>query len=209
MAKKQKFYAVWNGRQTGIFNTWEECKKQVEGFDGAQYKSFESKTEAENALKRNYFAVLNPSAKQTSNGKLIKTPKPKHEALVVDAAWNTKTGDMEYQGKYLQNKLFVFKKGPFQDGTNNIGEFLAIVHALAFLKQHNSDLPIYSDSKTAISWVKKKKANTKLEPTGRNNELFDLLERAEKWLRDNNFSNKILKWETEDWGENPADFGRK
>ncbi|MFN8430586.1 MAG: ribonuclease H family protein [Spirosomataceae bacterium] len=209
MAKKQKFYAVWNGRQTGIFNTWEECKKQVEGFDRAQYKSFESKTEAENALKRNYFAVLNPSAKQTSNGKLIKTPKPKHEALVVDAAWNTKTGDMEYQGKYLQNKLFVFKKGPFQDGTNNIGEFLAIVHALAFLKQHNSDLPIYSDSKTAISWVKKKKANTKLEPTGRNNELFDLLERAEKWLRDNNFSNKILKWETEDWGENPADFGRK
>lgn len=209
MAKKVKFYAVWNGRQTGIFNTWEECKKQVEGFDGAQYKSFESKTEAENALKRNYFAVLNPSAKQTSNGKLIKTPKPKHEALVVDAAWNTKTGDMEYQGKYLQNKLFVFKKGPFQDGTNNIGEFLAIVHALAFLKQHNSDLPIYSDSKTAIAWVKKKKANTKLEPTGRNSELFDLLERAEKWLRDNNFSNKILKWETEEWGENPADFGRK
>ncbi|MBK9510308.1 MAG: ribonuclease H family protein [Cytophagaceae bacterium] len=209
MAKKQKFYAVWTGRKPGIYTSWDECKKQVEGFDGAQYKSFESKTEAENALKRNYYAVVNPSTKQASNGKLIKIPKPKHEALVVDAAWNTKTGDMEYQGKYLQNKLFVFKKGPFQDGTNNIGEFLAIVHALAFLKQHNSDLPIYSDSKTAIAWVKKKKANTKLEPTGRNDELFDLLERAEKWLRDNNFSNKILKWETEDWGENPADFGRK
>ncbi len=209
MAKKQKFYAVWTGRKPGIYTSWDECKKQVEGFDGAQYKSFESKTEAENALKRNYYAVVNPSTKQASNGKLIKIPKPKHEALVVDAAWNTKTGDMEYQGKYLQNKLYVFKKGPFQDGTNNIGEFLAIVHALAFLKQHNSDLPIYSDSKTAIAWVKKKKANTKLEPTGRNNELFDLLERAEKWLRDNNFSNKILKWETEDWGENPADFGRK
>ena len=209
MAKKQKFYAVWTGRKPGIYTSWDECKKQVEGFDGAQYKSFESKTEAENALKRNYYAVVNPSTKQASNGKLIKIPKPKHEALVVDAAWNTKTGDMEYQGKYLQNKLYVFKKGPFQDGTNNIGEFLAIVHALAFLKQHNSDLPIYSDSKTAIAWVKKKKANTKLEPTGRNDELFDLLERAEKWLRDNNFSNKILKWETEDWGENPADFGRK
>lgn len=209
MVKKQKFYAVWTGRKPGIYTSWDECKKQVEGFDGAQYKSFESKTEAENALKRNYYAVVNPSTKQASNGKLIKIPKPKHEALVVDAAWNTKTGDMEYQGKYLQNKLFVFKKGPFQDGTNNIGEFLAIVHALAFLKQHNSDLPIYSDSKTAIAWVKKKKANTKLEPTGRNDELFDLLERAEKWLRDNNFSNKILKWETEDWGENPADFGRK
>ena len=209
MAKKQKFYAVWTGRKPGIYTSWDECKKQVEGFDGAQYKSFESKTEAENALKRNYYAMVNPSTKQASNGKLIKIPKPKHEALVVDAAWNTKTGDMEYQGKYLQNKLYVFKKGPFQDGTNNIGEFLAIVHALAFLKQHNSDLPIYSDSKTAIAWVKKKKANTKLEPTGRNDELFDLLERAEKWLRDNNFSNKILKWETEDWGENPADFGRK
>jgi ribonuclease HI len=207
MAKKVKFYAVWSGREKGVFSSWDDCKKQVDGFEGAQYKSFESKTEAENALKRNYYAVVNTksSATQTS----IKQPSPNIAAWAVDAAWNTKTGDMEYQGVDLQTKTLVFRKGPFFDGTNNIGEFLAIVHALALLKKHNSDVPIFSDSKTAISWVKAKKANTKLEPTSRNSELFGLIERAEAWLKDNNYKNKILKWETKWWGENPADFGRK
>jgi ribonuclease HI len=207
MAKKVKFYAVWTGREKGVFNSWDDCKKQVDGFEGAQYKSFESKTEAENALKRNYFAVVNPKSSATQTA--IKQPAPTIAAWTVDAAWNTKTGDMEYQGVDLQTKTLVFRKGPFFDGTNNIGEFLAIVHALALLKKHNSDVPIFSDSKTAISWVKAKKANTKLESTSRNTELFELIERAEAWLKDNNYKNKILKWETKWWGENPADFGRK
>lgn len=206
MAKKVKFYAVWQGREKGVFSSWDECKKQVEGFEGAQYKSFDSKAEAENALKKNYFAVVNP--KPTSQ-QLIKTPKPNIPAWTVDAAWNTKTGDMEYQGVDLQTKKQLFRKGPFQDGTNNIGEFLAIVHALALLKNLGSEVPIFSDSKTAIAWVKAKKANTKLEETGRNSDLFDLIERAENWLKQNTFKNKILKWETKWWGEVPADFGRK
>ena len=46
MAKKQKYYVVWKGRKKGIYNTWEECKQQTFGFDGAQYKSFESEVEA-------------------------------------------------------------------------------------------------------------------------------------------------------------------
>jgi ribonuclease HI len=207
MAKKVKFYAVWSGREKGVFSSWDDCKKQVDGFEGAQYKSFDSKTEAENALKRNYFAVVNP--KSTATQTAIKQPSPAIAAWAVDAAWNTKTGDMEYQGVDLQTKTLVFRKGPFFDGTNNIGEFLAIVHALALLKKHNSDVPVFSDSKTAISWVKAKKANTKLESTSRNAELFELIERAESWLKDNNYKNKILKWETKWWGENPADFGRK
>jgi ribonuclease HI len=207
MAKKVKFYAVWSGREKGVFSSWDDCKKQVDGFDGAQYKSFESKTEAENASKRNYFAVVNQ--KSTASQTVIKQPTPAIAAWAVDAAWNTKTGDMEYQGVDLQTKTLIFRKGPFFDGTNNIGEFLAIVHALALLKKHNSDVPVFSDSKTAISWVKAKKANTKLESTSRNSELFELIERAEAWLKDNNYKNKILKWETKWWGENPADFGRK
>ena len=205
MAKKIKFYAVWSGREKGVFNTWDECKKQVEGFEGAQYKSFESKSEAESALKRNYFAVVSPKPQE----KKAFGKAPNHPAYVVDAAWNTKTGDMEYQGLDLQTKTLLFRKGPFFDGTNNIGEFLAIVHALALLKKYNSEVPVYTDSKTAMSWVKTKKANTKLDPTPRNSELFELLERAEKWLKENNYKNKVLKWETKAWGENPADFGRK
>lgn len=90
-----------------------------------------------------------------------------------------------------------------------MGEFLALVHGLAFLKKYNSDRNIYSDSKIAIGWVKRKKCNTKLKRTAQNKQLFELIERAEYWLKTNTYSTKILKWETKAWGEIPADFGRK
>lgn len=208
MAKKNKYYVVWNGREKGIFRSWDECKAQVDGFEGAQYKSFESQKEAEAASKQNFYKVVGATQKATQT-KLTNVGSPIKGSVVVDAAWNTRSGDMEYQGFDFSNGNLLFKKGPFFDGTNNVGEFLAIVHALAYLKKHKLDTPIYSDSKTAISWVKKKKANTKLDQTPRNGELFELMERAENWLKDNNYKNPILKWETKAWGENPADFGRK
>ena len=103
----------------------------------------------------------------------------------------------------------LFHKGPFPSGTNNIGEFLALVHALALMKQKGSDLPIYTDSMTALAWLRTGKSKTKIEKTDKNAVLFDLLTRAEKWLAENKYTNKVLKWETEVWGEIPADFGRK
>ena len=106
-------------------------------------------------------------------------------------------------------KKLLFKQGPFQHGTNNIGEFLAIVHALALLKQKELPQPVYSDSETAIAWVKKKKCNTDLLPDDQNRPLFELLARAEAWLKENDYENRILKWNTEAWGEIPADYGRK
>jgi ribonuclease HI len=117
---------------------------------------------------------------------------------------------MEYQGVDTQTRENLFHMGPYPDGTNNIGEFLALVHALAYLQQNN--LPtkiIYSDSKIAIGWVKKKKCGTKLAPTRNNGKLFEYIDRAERWLMNNRYNNPILKWETEVWGEIPADFGRK
>jgi ribonuclease HI len=103
----------------------------------------------------------------------------------------------------------LFKQGPFEEGTNNIGEFLAIVHGLAFLKQKNSNRIIYTDSKTAIGWVKKKSCNTKLKRNEKNEQLFKLVQRAEEWLKINSYDTTIVKWETKAWGEIPADFGRK
>lgn len=208
MAKKAKFYAVWEGREKGVYDSWEDCQKQVTGFEGAKYKSFDTKEEAQKALKGNYWQFIQQKEKEE---KQLKIPigKPNLDSVVVDAAWNTATGDMEYQGFYLKTKERLFLKGPFRHATNNIGEFLAIVHALALLHQKQSNLPIYSDSRTAISWVKAKKANTKLAEKEGNQEVFELIDRAEKWLQNNKFGNKILKWETEHWGENPADFGRK
>ena len=116
---------------------------------------------------------------------------------------------MEYRGVVTKSKKQLFIQGPFEEGTNNIGEFLAIVHGLAYLKKKKSDVIIYTDSKTAISWVKKKKCNTKLERTEKNKSLFELVDRAVTWLKANSYQTTIVKWETKAWGEIPADFGRK
>lgn len=211
MAKKNKFYVVWVGRQSGVFTNWQDCEEQIKGFEKAQYKSFDTLAEAEKAIKRNYWEYV--SKKNPTSQALLPSPasvgQPIKDSLVVDAAWNTATGDMEYQGIYYHTGQRIFLQGPYADATNNIGEFLAIVHALAYLKTYKSNIPIYSDSKTAIGWVKKKHANTKLELTPRNKPVFELLQRAEQWLATNQYSNPILKWETKYWGENPADFGRK
>lgn len=129
-------------------------------------------------------------------------------AIAVDAACSGNPGPMEYRGVYLLTNKEIFHFGPVQ-GTNNIGEFLAIVHALALLKQKGSDMPIYSDSRTAQIWVQKRKAKTTLPRTPQTEGLFQLIERAERWLLTNSYKNPIIKWDTEHWGEVPADFGRK
>ena len=141
-------------------------------------------------------------ALQPEQGNIIK------ESLAVDAACSGNPGAMEYRGVYVRTNEEVFHFGPMF-GTNNIGEFLAIVHGLALLKQKKLEMPIYSDSKTAISWVKNKKCKTLLPRNTQSEELFKLIERAENWLKNNTYKTKIHKWETKAWGEIPADFGRK
>ena len=223
MAKpKQKYYVVWHGRTPGIYTDWSQCESQVKGFEGARYKSFPTRKEAEEALQKRaeeYIVKSSPSAKapghplpdcQMAN---IRIP-----SLCVDAACSGNPGVMEYRGVYLldihqggeREEQELFRRGPFPEGTNNIGEFLAIVHGLALLQQQGNDtLPVYSDSRTAQSWVKQKHAKTKLQPTERNAVLFDMINRAEKWLQTHTWHNPILKWDTPHWGEIPADFGRK
>ena len=128
--------------------------------------------------------------------------------MAVDAACSGNPGKMEYRGVHLPSFQQVFHFGPLY-GTNNIGEFLAIVHALALLKQKGIDMPVYSDSRNAIAWVKQKKCKTKLPRNAKSEPIFQLIDRAERWLHDNTYPTPVLKWETEQWGEIPADFGRK
>ena len=203
---KQKFYVVWKGIEQGVYGSWDECKRRVENFDGALYKSFPTKAFAEEAYRSDPWVYIEKSkgkAAVSLQGGFIR------DSLAVDAACSGNPGSVEYRGVYVNTGRELFLKGPFQKGTNNVGEFLAIVHGLAFLKQQNMDIPIYSDSVNAMLWVKSKKCRTKLEPCGENKLIFDLIERAEKWLGANIYENKILKWETKKWGEIPADFGRK
>lgn len=138
-------------------------------------------------------------------GALGKTPG----AWAVDAACSGNPGPMEYQCVDLQTGAQIFHFGPVQ-GTNNIGEFLAIVHALALMeKQGIKDKVIYSDSYNAILWVKKKKCKTTLTRNSATEQLYQIIARAEQWLMTHNVTTPIIKWETKQWGEIPADFGRK
>jgi len=202
---------VWEGKEPGIYRSWEECKRQIHGFEGAIYKGFATETEAREAMVSPCWDYIgkNAKAKKPTQEEIAKVGLPDFQSLSVDAACSGNPGLMEYRGVYTKTGEEIFRQGPFKDGTNNVGEFLALVHGLAFMKQKNSPLPIYTDSKTAIAWVKTKKAKTKLEKNDTNAILFDLISRAEKWLAENKYSTQILKWETEVWGEIPADFGRK
>ena len=127
----------------------------------------------------------------------------------MDAACSGNPGLLEYRCVHTTSGKELFHQGPFENGTNNIGEFLAIVHALALLKKKGITSPIYTDSEIALQWIKDKKCKTKLKKDDRNAPLFDLIDRAEMWLNENSFENPLLKWDTENWGQIPADFGRK
>jgi ribonuclease HI len=205
---KQKYYVVWNGRKPGIFTSWAECEKQVKGFAAAKYKSFESLHEAEAAYRSNYEAF---KGKPSSQGKWrTASTKPILPSICVDAACSGAPGTLEYRGVFTDSQNEIFRVGPFPDGTNNVGEFLAIVHGLTWLEKHEQQLPIYSDSENAISWVFIGKCRTKLQHTARNAPLFAIIHSAENWLAENGvLDDEVLKWDTEMWGENPADFGRK
>lgn len=211
MAKKAKFYVVWKGKRPGIYETWDDCKAQITGQKGAQYKSFSTFQEAKKAYNSNYefYKEKKKGESGLSPEMLLKIGDPNYHSISVDAASSGNPGVMEYQGVDTKTKKKLFKQGPFPEGTNNIGEFLAIVHGLAFLKQNKSNRVIYTDSRTAMSWVRKKNCNTKLVETSKNKALFDLIRRAIEWLNKNTYNTPIVKWETKAWGEIPADFGRK
>lgn len=206
MAAKAKYYAVWKGRRRGIFTSWAECEAQVKGFQGAQYKAFETRRAAEAALHKPYADSKGKPA--TAQKWLLASTKPIRPSLAVDAACDGSPGRLEYRGVKIGDGEQVFRAGPFADGTNNVGEFLAIVRAMDYLSRQKLDWPIYSDSMNAISWVKSGRCNTKLDRLPSNTMLFQLISRAEQSLKVLK-SFRVLKWDTEAWGENPADFGRK
>ena len=236
---KQKYYVVWNGPSPGVYSSWEACQEAVNGVSGAKYKSFKSQDEAEDAFEMGEEAYEEAKASDAGNTSTSSKPresgessnsskasepiKPERptfnpqtlpaevirEAIAVDAACSGNPGAMEYRGVYLANGREIFHFGPIH-GTNNIGEFLAIIHGLAILKQKGLDsMPIYSDSVNAQLWVRKHHCKTTLVRNDKTEKLHQMIERAEAWLKSNTYRNPIIKWQTDKWGEIPADFGRK
>ena len=200
---RQKYYVVWKGNKPGIYQSWERCQNEIKNVKGALFKSFSDEEEAKKAYEQGH-----ETYKKTLDFIDI-SDGPELNSISVDAASSGNPGIMEYQGVDTNTKEVLFKMGPFNNSTNNIGEFLALVHGIAILEKDLKKRIIYSDSVTAISWVSKKRCQTKLKRNDENEEVFILIDRATKWLKENNYSAKIKKWETKKWGEIPADFGRK
>jgi len=206
MAKpKNNFYVVWVGHNTGLFSSWDVCREQILGFPDAKYRGFRTRQEAEKAWVEGYSVAVKSKAIVKQDPSL----RPADLCICVDAACSGNPGAMEYQGVWYPNGDLIFREGPFAEATNNIGEFIAIVHGLSWLKKNNLPFVLYSDSRTAMAWVKNKKAKTKLERTAKNVRVFQLLQRAEEWLQQNPVHNEVEKWDTALLGEIPADFGRK
>ena len=208
---KNKYYVVWEGRKTGILESWDECTKSTQGYKGAKFKAFKSLELAKKAFSEEYddYKGKRIFETQLSDEELKLMGKPNLDSISVDAACSGNPGNMEFKGVDTKTKKIIFQRGPYKGGTNNIGEFLAIVLASAILKKNNDLRPIYTDSKVAIGWVKYKNCGSYLEQNEDNKEIFELIKKSESWLENNQIENKILKWETKAWGEIPADYDRK
>ncbi|SFT21548.1 ribonuclease H [Paenibacillus sp. BC26] len=217
---KQKFYVVWVGRKPGVYSNWSECQAQTSGFDDAKFKSYETRAAADEAYQggwKKHWGQGGGSA-GSSSGQSFKRKSAAAEAgseeidynsISVDVGTNGNPGPVEYKGVDTQTGEVIFAVGPISKGTNNLGEFLAIVHGLAYLKKLGSNKTVYSDSMNALKWVRQKEVSSTLVRDASTAEIWGMVDRAVKWLQTNTYSNKVLKWQTKQWGEIKADYGRK
>ncbi|WP_336762143.1 ribonuclease H [Paenibacillus sp. USHLN196] len=216
---KQKYYVVWEGKKPGVYNTWADCKAQTDHYTGAKYKSYESKAAAEEAYRAGWKGNWGSSAsgsgsktKSASSGRsagMETSEEVDYDSISVDVGTRGNPGPVEYKGVDTRTGEIIFSVGPISKGTNNLGEFLAIVHALAHLKKEGSTKTVYTDSVNAMKWLKQKKVATTLARDNSTEEIWLMIDRAEQWLQTNTYSNKVLKWQTKQWGEIKADYGRK
>lgn len=210
----RKFYVVWDGRAPGIYDSWEEARLQIEGFPNARYRAYGNQEEATRAFRgdaRQEMALYRQMAARKAEAVNYAAMNIRGDAIAVDGACSRNPGPMEYRGVSVGTGKEIFRVGPVANATNNIGEYLAIIHAAALLKQRGDfTTPIYSDSRTALAWIRAGHHRSKIVPNAGNARACDLLRRADAWLAANGpIRNPLLKWDTENWGEIPADFGRK
>ncbi len=222
---RQKFYAVWVGRIPGVYLDWESCKAQVHGHPVAEFRGYATRDQAERAWRagsRRAAAAQELPSPQVALIAPTLAPASEHnrppeaptivsrptKGLTVDASCIGNPGETEYQGVDLATGQTVFRQSVGW-GTNNIGEFLAIVHGLAILAKNDDDGPIFSDSLLAIQWVRDGKSRSTHIQNPLAVRACALIVRAETWLREQPRRTSILHWKTKLWGEIPADFGRK
>ncbi|MDE6574220.1 MAG: ribonuclease H family protein [Muribaculaceae bacterium] len=225
MSVKSKYYVVWAGQEPGVYDSWDECQLQVQNFPGAKFKAFKTKEEAVAAYRGNpsdhlglMRAILQKAphfGEKLPEGIRDYTtiPEIRLDAIACDGACSGNPGKMEYRAVRVVDGTEIFRIGDKTPltGTNNIAEYLAIIHLAATLARNGDfSTPIYTDSKNTLAWLRRGCSKTTLARTPATAPTLDLLARADAWLAANGpIRNPILKWKTEEWGEIPADFGRK
>lgn len=211
---KNKFYVVWKGRETGVFTDWTEVSKLIKGFRNAEYKGFANKESAELE-----FQLGSPSGRSKINevkvsekpeGASSKTKAPDYECLTVDGSYLGSKNMMQYRCVWNASGEEVFGTKPILGGNQNIAEFLALVGAMKYrvvTKQY--DLHIYSDSKTALSWVRNKKIKSTYDLGQLDEIVQNRIYGALEFISKSGVAKNLFKWESALWGEIPADYGRK
>lgn len=212
--KRAKFYVVFKGRKPGVYKTWDECQRNTAGYPGASFSSFTSETEAYQAFAVGDLAEWKKKARGLQDERWSHAPPMRNGTfLVVDAACSGYPGPVEFRGVLMPGRAEAFKFGPYQAGSNNIGEYLAIITGFRWLHERSMNIPVYSDSKVAIGWVLGEgicKTNMTKDQMG--SVLQREVESAERWLRGPwapTYKKLLHRWDTEEWGEIPADFNRK
>lgn len=221
MSTRRKFYVVWVGHNPGIYDNWNDAQEQVINFPGAKYKSYDDIDEATAAYRgdpREQLGLMrallqhkpdyNPSERDYS-----KLPGIRLDAIAVDGACAGNPGRMEYRAVRVADGSEVFRIGDKTEltGTNNIAEYLGMIHLAALLARSGDfTTPIYTDSRNTLAWLRRGHSKTTLASTPETAKTLELLARADAWLAANGpIRNPVIKWPTEEWGEIPADFGRK
>lgn len=210
------FYGVWVGRSPGVYDNWNACKAQTDKFPAAKFRKLKS-TDYKQALAEFNAENISPVTISQTNTSSKSKPVldcgslPENDILTVDGASNGH--NCEFRAVWFPSNKEVFASKVYDGGTNNIAEFLGLVFALKHLMEKKLPLKVYSDSVTAMAWFRNMKANTTAHQTGKaTQELTNLIEGAEKFLQNNRdvLSNaQVLKWDTKNWGEIAADYGRK
>ncbi len=224
-AHKHKYYVVWQGLAPGVYDSWDECQQQIHGVPGARYKAYSDREEAVEAFRGkpdlSIVKAIIEHAPRPAEAPVLPDgtrdftaiPEVRLDAIAVDGACSGNPGRMEYRAVRVIDGAEVFRIGDKNPliGTNNIAEYLAMIHLAALLqKAGDTRTPIYTDSKNTLAWLRKGRSNTSLAATPKTAPVLELLRRADAWLAANGpIRNPILKWKTELWGEIPADFGRK
>lgn len=130
---KNKYYAVRRGTKTGIFMSWDDCKACVDGFPGAEYKSFATRQEAQEYLGQEYM---------TEDAKVL---CPDHLLAYVDGSYDVSTGRYAYGCVFLTPGGEIVRKSgsgndPESSKLRNVsGEMLGAMYAVAWAKRAGFD----------------------------------------------------------------------